>query len=576
MNYSTSFAASFVSKYAAHMAGVLSGFDRVVFRGHMRRLCFVQGMQAYLYLHKLLLKDFGAHAQQVTDRIRQASVARAQALGRPVQYIASPKASKEEIARRIAREQPVAGGEGTVCILTSVEPCHGFEVYRNRNEKRLELVSRTRKCLHLYHYFLHPTFGFMNARIQTWFPFSIQVCINGREWLARQMDAEGVGYVREDNCFVALSDFERAQALMNEQLRVNWAALLNRLVSELNPLHEELFGGFCTGDGNGYYWSCHQSEWATDVVFSHPAVLRRLYPLLLRHGMTALASPDVMRFLGRRIGREGRVPSAFAGEVVSDIKTRPEGVRIKHRMNHNSLKVYDKAYTDESAVLRAEMTMNDEADFRVFRPKEGDKEKEDKEADPQGAAGAAGAQSAECQCRKPGDNGDKQWRTLRRGVADMHRRAEVCQAANERYLTALSSVDDSATLEALLEPVCAPVTWNGKRVRALHPFEPEDANLLAAISRGEFAINGIRNRDLQRLLYPCPDPAAKDVPLTLEEARRRSGRITRKLRMLRAHGILSKVPHTHRYQLTAFGRQLTTAILTARQTPVRQLLPQGA
>ena len=131
-------------------------------------------------------------------------------------------------------------------------------------------------------------------------------------------------------------------------------------------------------------------------------------------------------------------------------------------------------------------------------------------------------------------------------------------------------MDDTATLEELVQTVTCPVNWNGKRVRALHPFEPEDTALIEAISRGEFTLNGLRNRDLQRLLYDT-----QDAP-TSEEARRRSAQVTRKLRMLRAHAIIAKVPRTHRYQVTELGRRIITAILTARHTPLNQLLPKAA
>src|SRR5439155_25777268 len=93
------------------------------------------------------------------------------------------------------------------------------------------------------------------------------------------------------------------------------------------------------------------------------------------------------------------------------------------------------------------------------------------------------------------------WRRLRKGVADLHRRAQLSQAANERYLEALASVDDRATLEERVTPVTQPTTWKGKRVRALQPFAPEDMALLAAVSRGEFTLSGLRNRDLRRVLY---------------------------------------------------------------------------
>ena len=376
----------------------------------------------------------------------------------------------------------------------------------------------------------------MNARIQTWFPFSIQVCLNGREWLSRQMASDNLSYSRVGNCFVHLDDPARAQELMDAQLTVNWPKLLDEIARTLNPLHDELFGEFCSG----YYWSTHQSEWATDLLFSAPQELRRLYPLLVRHGMTMLASPDVMRFLGRKLGKGDRIPVSFAGEVTSDVKTRQEGVRIKHQVNRNSVKAYDKAYTEEAAVLRIETTMNNEADFKVYRPKEGE------------------------------PDGPLAWRSLRKGVADLHRRAQVCQAANNRYLNALAGVDDSATLEELLQTITSRTNWNGKPVRALHPFEPDDAKLLEAISRGEFTINGLRNRDLQRLLF---EPVTE---LTPQEARRRSAQVTRLLRMLRAHILIAKVPSTHRYQVTELGRRIITAVLTARQTPVSQLLPKAA
>jgi len=524
----------FTAKYAQSIRCVLSGFDRLVFRGTIRRLSFPEGICAYLLWRKVLTKDAGAHMQAVTERVKKASIGPVEASGRPVEYLRSHRTSKEETARRIAREQEIT--EGTVCVLKSVEPCQTFEIYRNRDQKRLQVVGRIRQCTFLYHYQIHPEFGFMNARIQTWFPFSIQVCINGREWLARQMAAEGLGYERADNCFVHLADPARAQELMDAQLKVHWPTLLDGIAHTLNPLHDELFGGFCSG----YYWSAHQSEWATDVLFKEPQGLRRLYPLLVRHAMTSLSSPDVMRFLGRKLEPKGRIPSTFSGEVTSDVKTRQEGVRIKHFLNGNSVKAYDKAYTDEAAVLRAETTMNNEGDFKVYRPKEG------------------------------GDDDDLGWRSLRRGIADLHRRAQVSQASNDRYLDALASVDDSATLAELLATITSRTTWKGKPVRALRPFEADDTRLLEAVSRGEFTLNGLRNRDLQRLLF---DPADK---LTPAAAKRRCGQVTRRLRMLRAHGIIAKVPSTHRYQVTNLGRRIITAVLTAQQTPVRTFLQDVA
>ncbi len=519
----------FTTKYADCLAGVLSGFDRLVFRGTLRRLSYVEGLRGYLYERKVLLKEFGAHVQAVTERVKDAALAAAHTAQVPVQYLASADTSKEEVARQIAHERGVTAGP--VCLLTCVEPFVGFDIYRNAAKKKLELVSRYRKCLHYYWYEFHPECGFLNARLRSWFPFDVQLCLNGREWLARQLDQAGLGYERADNCFTDLEDFPRAQALLDAQLQTDWPTLLEGIARRLFPLREELFGDFCPS----YYWTTYQSEWATDLVFTDPGRLRRLYPLLLRHGMTTLGSSDVLRFLGRKVPVAGKVPGTIRAEVTRDVKARPEGVRLKHRVNANSVKIYDKAYTVERAVLRVESTLNDVSDLKVYRPKEGGPEEE------------------------------RAWRRLRRGVADLHRRAQVSQGANERYLEALGSVDDSATLEERVRRVTVPTTWKGKRVRALQPFAPADMALMEAVSRGEFTLNGLRNRDLRRVLY------GEEEGVLPEEVRRRAGRVTRQLRLLRAHGLIQKVPKTHRYQVTTQGRQILTAILSARHTPISQL-----
>lgn len=518
----------FIASHQDQISGVLSGFDRLVFRGTLRSIAYAAGMQQYLSSNDVLLKHFGAHVEQVSQRLKAASLAEAVATGRPVRYLASAKASKEDIARGIAVEDGVT--QGLVCVLTSVETCRTFEIYRDRDTKHLQLQPRVRKCLFLYHYAVHPVFGFLNARIQTWFPFSIQICLNGREWLAHQMDQAGIAYARHDNCFPWIDDWPRAQQLMDQQVRVDWPTLLTGIASRLNPLHDEIFQARPTS----YYWSTYQSEWAIDLTFRTAEDLRRLYPRLLQHAMTTFGSTDVMRFLGRRVPLSGAVPARFSGEVVSDLHARQEGVRIKHRLNSNSVKLYDKAFTELGSVLRAEGSLNDVRDFRAYRPREGD------------------------------PHGQLAWRPLRRGIADLHRRAEVGHKATERYLDALASIDEDTTLDAVLHRLGQPQSWHGRRVRALHPFAPDDRQLLQSVSRGEFTLNGFRNRHLQRLCFAHP-------PATPVEARRRSAWVSRKLRLLRAHGLIYKVTGTHRYHLTKAGRIATTAILTALRSSVRQL-----
>lgn len=147
-----------------------------------------------------------------------------------------------------------------------------MEVYRNRDQKQLELKKRQRKCVFLYHYQFHPQFGWMNARIQTWFPFSIQICLNGREWLGQQLGRKRREYVKHDHCIVWTEDWNKAQQLMDRPRRVNWPHLLDKIAEQVNPAWDEILGKWEAS----YYWSTYQSEWATDVVFRDGDRLRKL------------------------------------------------------------------------------------------------------------------------------------------------------------------------------------------------------------------------------------------------------------------------------------------------------------
>jgi hypothetical protein len=260
--------------------------------------------------------------------------------------------------------------------------------------------------------------------------------------------------------------------------------------------------------------------------------------LLLQHGMLSFSSPDTLKFLGHRINVSGKIPANYHGELTTDFKRRSSGDRVKYRIDGNSLKHYGKASTPVGDVFRVETLTQKVEMFKVYRPSES------------------------------GPEDDLRWQRMRRGVADMYRRAEVSQKANERYLDALSAVDDSTRFSEFTRALERPCQYQGRRVRALRLFEADDHQLLLAVNRGEFMVRGIRNRDLQVLLYGPVDP---DRPLSLKEKRRRSAAISRKLRILRAHGLLQKVPKTHRYQVTAHGRLAITAILTMDRTSIQAL-----
>jgi hypothetical protein len=192
---------------------------------------------------------------------------------------------------------------------------------------------------------------------------------------------------------------------------------------------------------------------------------------------------------------------------------------------------------DRPGVLRVETTIAKTADFKVFRPLQGD------------------------------PDGRLAWRPPRKSVADLHRRAELSQRANEHYLDALSVVDDTTPLHHLLDHVSHPTIYRGRRLRALRIGDPCDLALLKAVSRGEFATVGFRNRDLRlasstrRRMPRRPPTRREDQPSASPAPCSRC---------------VQKFSKTHRYKLSPKGYLLTAALFAAREAMLTQLIGNAA
>ena len=503
---------SFLRRFAAVVVGVLSGFDRVVFKGRMPQLYSPEGMNCYASANHVRLLDFKKHAKEITHQVLQASLVEpAKAAGR-FQYLNSGKGSKDEAARALLGQRPI--DEGLAAVLQCVEPCWTFDTKSVNG--RLTIQGEMGKCSSLYHYYRHPRFGWMYIRVQTWFPFEIQIGLNGREWLAHQMDQAGMKYTRSGNKFLWVEDWQRAQQMLQAQLRTNWVKEFDALVKQVHPLHPHHLGRLPLA----YNWTVHQSEWATDVAMTSRAELEEWYKRWVRHGFLNYASLDALRFLGR-----SRLDARTGADIHSDLAPFEESVRLKHWVNGNSLKMYD-----HGNVLRVETTINNPKEFRSYRAAVGDPE------------------------------GEKDWRVLQRGVADTYRRAEVSQKANERYLDSIAGVAATPTLEQMVTPWCQRVSEpgpGGRRLRALNPFAANDLALLTAVSDPKWLVNGLRNRDLAQDLYgPRSDDPTK--------RKQQSARVSRLLRLLRAHAIIKKVPKCNRYQVCDNARDRILALLAAR------------
>jgi hypothetical protein len=506
--------------YQDKIMGAIRGLDRIRFRGTLRLLANQSGLRKFMSYTNILLKDFSGWVEGLTAMIRHSCESRARQLGIEVRYLRSGGINKEKLAREIAAQRGI--GKGSICLFSVVERCIAPMVKGNKASKKLEVVMAPRKCVWIYHYFDDPQFGFGHVRIQSWVPFNVFICLNGRHWLERQLQNNGIGYIKDGNCFPWIEDIEAAQAIMDKQLRAGWAKMLNHLAfgscpalsQTLRPLRPD------------YYWSADETEWATDIMFKSTGALDELYPSLIHHAMRVCDSRSVMRYLGRR-SLAGVAPA----EVVSDYRRRYEGIRIKHCVNRNSVKMYNKS----GSILRIETTVNNTRAFKVFR--------------------------------HPDDDNSRpaSWQKMRKGVSDLYRRCQVSDKCNERYADVLASCQVEEKLKEVVSPACNRVKKKGKTYRGLNPWREEDYKLLTFLAKGEHAISGFRNKDLRKWLYPESDKLEK------EEQKKYSGRTTRRIKLLRVHGLIKKVAKENRYMLTAKGQKFACALMTASAVDIKGL-----
>jgi hypothetical protein len=264
-----------------------------------------------------------------------------------------------------------------------------------------------------------------------------------------------------------------------------------------------------------------ESEYATDVLFRDRASLQAIYPALTTHAFQHFRTPDVLRFLGRQA-------TARTAEVTTRVQRRVEGVRVKHWVAENSVKMYDKL----GQVLRVETTLNQPRRFKVYR------------------------------ATAPGQA--RHWVPLRKGIADIPRRVALAQATNARYLDALSVVAIPTSVHHLLDPVSHRRIVNGRPYRALRPITPEESACFRRLLDGRTLVAGLRATDLREVLSPHP-------PHDALEHRRLTGRVSRLLRLYRAHNLIAKVSHTRTYRVTPKGQQVMTAALACRTATLEQL-----
>jgi len=212
------------------------------------------------------------------------------------------------------------------------------------------------------------------------------------------------------------------------------------------------------------------AEFATDLLFRSPAALTGLYQKLLQFVTLTFTPKDILEFLGRKWHRR------FDGDVQTEVKTdRLLGTRIKHRMTHNWLKMYDKF----GLILRVETVINCPREFSVFRTR----------------------------YHRDGTTSQGHF-PMNKHVGSLLHYQEQALACNRRYLDALAVVDDPAPAYQQLRQLTEAKVIAGRSYAGFNPARRDDVRLFAAVLEGDCMARGFRNKDIRAALFGADSKSA--------------------------------------------------------------------
>ena len=271
---------AFVAKHRSKINGVLECFDRVILRGHLP-MASCDYFAVWLRSKQIALNlkhrepgwwTFKEAAPCFATQLKTHAQTVAASAGRPYKHLSSHQPMEEQ-ARAVAERDDIT--DGLVCVYGTMETCQTFRV--RFEEKGPNLGPDRRVCLVIYYYYMDRDFGLMHVKLQTWFPFTAKIYVNGHEWLARKLSQRGIDFKKVDNTFIKLADFHRAAACAKQFWRRDWPKFLDCLASRVNPLLKDWLAG------QSYYWVIDQAEYSTDVLFADRNALATLRPALYEH-----------------------------------------------------------------------------------------------------------------------------------------------------------------------------------------------------------------------------------------------------------------------------------------------------
>lgn len=353
----------------------------------------------------------------------------------------------------------------------------------NTGQKYPWIVKSTAMVNHYYFYCVDEDFGPFFLKFCSYFPYNAKLCINGHEYVKRQLAKKDIAFEPLDNGVLSCDDPKALQRLCDGLSAAKIDALLRQWLARLpHPfLAKDRKAGY------RYDVSILQAEFSLTQVLDRPQTGRIFFEQVIRENLD-LGRPDQVQLIfNRRVTR--RTPGRFRTRVLT------EGVMPSLHFDYKHSRI--KQYHKEGRALRTETTINNSRDFGIGKR-----------------------------------------------LHNLPALREVGFQANRRLLDVQTISHDCAIGEDAFRSLNEPVTVQGQRASALRFADPTVQALLCALLVFRLLPRGFANRDLRQHWAPL-------LGITPESLTR--GQMTYHLRRLRLHGLIERIPKSHRYRVTDQG-----------------------
>jgi hypothetical protein len=467
-----------------HVTLEVEGIDRMYLNVYQPKLQHDRGVITFFRYHRQQPVVSSALMEPISTAFIKNLEAFAQENDIPL-FTFDKGARKDDVAAGYRARFPAR--EGVLFIGKAQEKVAVFRTEKRTNpdtgQKYPWIVKSTAMVNQFYCYCIDEDFGPFFLKFSSYFPYNAKLCLNGHEYVKRQLAKEGIAFEALDNGVLTCANPKRLQQLCAGLSAARIDKLLRKWLARLpHP-----FSAADRAAGYRYDVSTLQAEFSLTQVLDRPLSGRIFFEEVIRENLD-LGRPDKVQLIfDRRVTK--RTPGRFRTRVLTD------GVTPSLHVDYKSTGI--KQYHKEGRALRTETTINNPRDFGIGKRLE-----------------------------------------------NLPALREIGFQANRRLLHVQCTSHDCTIGEDAFRQVNEPVVVNGQRASALRFADRMVQALFSALLVFRLLPRGFSNRELRDHWASLLGQPAQNMT---------QGQMTYHLRRLRLHGVIERIPRTHRYRVTDQG-----------------------